>query len=197
MAVSVMLAGSQAVQSQQPASAPSDSLRSLEVQGISLETDPAAVHGILLGKGFQRVDGGGKPISQAPAPGEAAFYERNFSRIERRGERVTYQDKTSGPLEPLGGSGRQFKHQRRIITYQRLMPLSNVSVAQQSWESNPDKSWFKPIFDRVCAHGERLNNRDVCSRTNWRLLANTVPGVSLSLTQFETAVNFSRAAAAQ
>ena len=176
-------------QSDSPAAAFPETLQSYEVQGVSLKTDPAAVHGILLARGFKLLPGSDKTGGSA---GVRGIYERNYSLRERRGERVTYEDSMSGSQQAAGGAPVARKIQRSIW-YQQLFPIGTIPETQRSWSSNPDQSWVKPLFDQACAYYERELKPVRCARENWRLTTMQTNRVGIDLRPTATSVSLTQA----
>lgn len=187
----MLIFGASAANADAPTPPIPDELLGYELQGISLKTDPAAVHGILLSRGFKLVPGSDKVGTREASTDVRGTYERGYSMRERRGERITYENKLSGAQESAGGIAVGRQH-RRSIWYQQLYPLGTVSETQRSWSSNPDQAWVKPLFDQICAHHERVTRKNECARESWRLMTMQTMGGSIRLTPSETSVGFAQ-----
>lgn len=174
--------------SDSPAATFPETLLSYELQGVTLKTDPAAVHGILLARGFKLVPGSDR---MGGSTGVRGTYERNYSLRERRGERLTYEDQSGGSQYAGGGTPVARKIQRSIW-YQQLFPIGTVPETQRAWSSNPDQSWVKPLFDQACAYYERELKPVRCARESWRLTTMQTNSVGIDLRPTATSVSLTQ-----
>lgn len=159
-----------------------------DIQGVSLNMDINTAHASLLARGFKRIGPDGQATSQPPAAGQQqASYGRNWSPSQYTGELITYRE----TITERGIRPNTLTQHFRDITYLHRMPRG-AARGDGVWTSNPDRTWFVPLFDSVCAYLKQLGQRDRCARTDIQLYTNPSPAHGLRMNALETEIQLRR-----